>query len=288
MESSNGIEVATKRSGEQVETRLSGRSIAPGLGMGQAWVVGDVLKFSGEPPAIGQHAFDGELVRLQASFDETLAQLDQYAKRIEAEFDSTLAGVFRAHGEMLRDLFASGEFERELRASHLTAEEAVRRVLQRWYQKFERLENPSFRQRTDDVLDLGRNIIRRLRGDQDAGLQSIPEHSILVVERLLPSDVVLLPKSNAMAVVVETLGQGSHAALLAREKNIPTITEVPGILSRISSGVELLVDGFNGTLVIAPLETTRTDFQQRMEKWRTTLVIPMITLEEDMRRMRDV
>ena len=122
------------------------------------------------------------------------------------------------------------------------------------------------------MLDLGRNIIRRLRGEQDAGLKAIPEHSILVVERLLPSDVVLLPKSNVAAVVVEALGQGSHAALLAREKGIPTITEIPGILSLVSSGTELLVDGFRGMLVIAPTIATRTDFQERMEKWRATLV----------------
>ena len=133
---------------------------------------------------------------------------------------------------MLRSLFASGEFERDLRASLLPAEAVVRRVLERWYEKFKSLENPLLRQRADDVLDVGRNIIRRLCPALDAGLQSIPEHSVLVVERLLPSDVVVLPKANVAAVVVESLGQGSHAALLAREKGIPTITELPGILRR--------------------------------------------------------
>src|SRR5439155_21259350 len=239
--------------------------------MGQAWVIGDVLKASGPPAPIGPNDVDGELARLARSFEETLAELDEHARRIEVEFDAALAGIFRAHGAMLRELFASGEFERELRASRLTAEAAVRRVLQRWYQKFETLENQTFRQRADDVLDLGRNIIRRLRGEQEAGLKAIPEHSILVVERLLPSDVVTLPRSNVVAVVVETLGQGSHAALLAREKGIPTITGIP-ILGLVSSGAELLVDGFRGTLVIAPKNTTRTDFQERMEKWRATLV----------------
>src|SRR5207249_6248436 len=116
------------------------------------------------------------------------------------------------------------------------------------------------------------NIIRRLRGEQDAGFKAIPEGSILVVERLLPSDVVTLPKSNVMAVVVETLGQGSHAALLAREKGIPAIAEIPGILALVGSGTELLVDGFRGTLVIAPQVTTRAEFQERMEAWRATLV----------------
>src|SRR5439155_17972274 len=176
------------------------------------------------------------------------------------------------HGAVLRELFTSGEFERELRASLLTAEAVVRRVLQRWYDKLQKLENQTLRQRADDVLDLGRNIIRRLRGEQQAGLKAIPERSILVVERLLPSDVATLPKSNVAAVVVETLGQGSHAALLAREKGIPTISEIPGILALVRSGTELLVDGFRGTLVIAPKTTTRTDFQERVEKWRATLV----------------
>jgi len=263
---------ATTPAVEQSEVRLLGRSIAPGLGMGQAWVVGDLLNWNGPPTRIGPNDVDGELVRLAHSYEETLAELDQYAKRIEVEFDSALAGVFRAHGEMLRELFTSGEFQRELRTSLLTAEAVVRRVLLRWYQKFQALENPTFRQRADDVLDLGRNIIRRLRGEGEDGFKTIPEHRILVVERLLPSDVVSLRKSNVVAVVVETLGQGSHAALLAREKGIPTITEIPEILSQISNGTELLVDGFRDTLVIAPNATTRVDFQERLEKWRASLV----------------
>jgi phosphoenolpyruvate-protein phosphotransferase len=256
----------------QAEVRLSGRSISQGLGMGRAWVVGDVLMASGPPAPIGPNDVDGELVRLAHSFQETLAELDRYAKRIEAEFDSALAGIFRAHGVILRELFDSGEFERELRASLLTAEAAVRRVLQRWYHKFEALDNQTFRQRADDVMDLGRNIIRRLRGEQGDGFNAIPQGSILVAEHLLPSDVVLLPKANVAAVVVETLGQGSHAALLAREKGIPTVAEVPGILSQVSNGTDLLVDGFRGTVVVAPQDATRTEFLERMENWRATLV----------------
>src|SRR5260221_6953161 len=243
---------------EQQEVHLTGGSVAPGLGLGRAWVIGDELKVAGPTQPIGQDEVDHELGRLERSYEETLAELEHSAERIASEFDSTLAGIFRAHGEMLRGLFASGEFERELRASLLTAEAAVRNVLRRWYQKFEALENQTIRNRADDVLDLGRNIIRRLRGVHGAGLESIPAESVLVVQRLLPSDVVRLPKSNVSAVVVETLAQGSHAALLAREKGIPTIAELPGLLSRIASGTELLVDGFHGTLVIAPEAATRS------------------------------
>lgn len=272
MESSMGTRSATLTGLAQSEVRLSGRSISPGLGMGRAWVAADVLKSSGSPVPIGPDEVDGELVRLAHSVEETLAELDQYAQRIEVEFDAALAGIFRAHAEMLRGLFASGEFEQELRASLLTAEAVVRRVFQRWYRKFEALESQTFRERAGDVLDLGRTIIRRLRGESGARFTALPENTVLIVEQLLPSDVVTLTRSQVAAVVVGTLGQGSHAALLAREKGIPTIAEVPGLLALIRTGTELLVDGFRGTLVVAPQVSTRSEFQERVEQWRATLV----------------
>jgi phosphoenolpyruvate-protein phosphotransferase len=254
------------------EITLAGRSIAPGLGMGRAWIIGDVLNCGNTVADITTSQVDGELARFKRTIDATLAELDQYAARIEAEFDSTLAGVFRAHGQMLRDLFMTQEFERELRESLLTAEAIVQRVLKRWYKKFEAIEDPTLRERADDLLDLGRNLIRRLRGQERAALTSIPDGSVLVVERLLPSDVVQLPRSKVAAVLVESLGQGSHAALLARQRNIPTVTEIPGLASRATTGTELLVDGFRGTMVIAPQPATRADFEARLAKWRATLV----------------
>src|SRR5262249_15973081 len=254
------------------ETTLAGQGISPGLAVGPAWVVSDPLHCAGPTTSIGKDGVEKELVRLRQSFEETLAELDQQARRIEGEFDAALAGIFRAHGEMLRSLFASGEVERELRGSLLTAEAVVGRVLERWYRKIQAIENQTLRQRADDVLDLGRDIIGRLRGEQGTGFQAAPEGSILVAQQLLPSDIVLMPRSRVAAVVVEALGQGSHAALLAREKGIPTVAGFPGILSRIDSRTELLVDGFRGTLVVAPREATRTEFQERIAEWRAALV----------------
>ena len=139
----------------QPEEAFVGRAIAPGLGMGQAWVVGDVLKSARAPKAIGQGDVEHELFRLKQSFEETLAELldQEMPSRIEFEFDAAARRAFFApHGMILRDLFASGELEREVRTSLLTAETAVRRVFHRWFQKFEALENQTFRERADDVL----------------------------------------------------------------------------------------------------------------------------------------
>src|SRR5262245_25034997 len=141
------------------EATLTGRGISPGLAIGLAWVVSDPLHWGGPTTSVGKDDIEKELIRLRHAFEETLAELDPYAKRIEGEVDGGLAGIFRAHGELLSSLLASGELERELRESLLTADAVVGRVLQRWYRKIEAIENPTLRQRADDVLDLGRNVI---------------------------------------------------------------------------------------------------------------------------------
>src|SRR5437899_12801265 len=132
---------------DESEMKLTCRNISPGLAMGPAWVVRDPLHWGGPTTAIGKDDIEKELIRLRHAFEETLAELDQHAQRIEGEFDAALAGIFRAHGEMLRSLFASGELERELRESLLTAEAVVGRVLQRWHRKIEAVENQTLRQR---------------------------------------------------------------------------------------------------------------------------------------------
>src|SRR4029077_16536660 len=106
----------------------------------------DPLHWGGPTTPIGEDDVEKELTRLRYSFEETLAELDQRDRRIEGEFGATLAGIFRAHGEILRSLFASGELERELRDSLLTADTVVGRVLQRWYRKIEASGNQTFRQ----------------------------------------------------------------------------------------------------------------------------------------------
>jgi phosphotransferase system enzyme I (PtsI) len=102
-------------------------------------------------------------------------------------------------------------------------------------------------------------VIRRLRGhDDDASFDHVPPGSVIVLERLLPSDVVALSRRGIAAIVVEALAPGSHAALLAREKRIPVVAGPPGVVRRLRTGDELLVDGHRGTVFVSPdAETPR-------------------------------
>ena len=254
------------------ERSLKGTRISPGLASGTVWVAGDILDCSAEMHRIEPHQVDGEMERVRRAFVQVEAELEESARRVSEQIDPSLAEIFRAHRLMLESLLSSNEFEEELRRSLTSAAEAVKRVFRRWEAKFTAIPDETLRQRADDILDLARRVLRQLEGADTFGLAAMPAGSVLVTQRLLPSDVVGLSQPNVQAIVVESLGQGSHAALLTREKGIPTLAGLPGLLSQIRRGDEALVDAFREALIISPNPNTRRDFDHRLEEYRASLL----------------
>ena len=257
----------------RTELSFKGIRISPGLASGTVWVAGDILDYRTETYRIEPYQVDTEMERIRRAFVQVEVELEESAQRVSEQLDPSLAEIFRAHQLMLESLLASNEFERELRGASTSAGEAVKRVFRKWEEKFNVIDDETLRQRADDILDLARRVLRKLGGADGFGFAAVPPDSILVTSRLLPSDVVALSPRDVKAIVVESLGQGSHAALLAREKSIPTLAGLPGLLSQVRRGDQALVDAFREALVISPNSETQRDFEQRLEKYRASLFI---------------
>ena len=273
MNSQPAASASRKPQSSQRELTLTGTRISPGLASGTAWVAGDILDCNAEAHRIEPHQVDAEMERVRRAFAQVEAELEESARRVSEQIDPTVAEIFRAHRLMLESLLASNEFERELHGSLVSAAETVKRVFRKWEAKFAAIQDETLRERADDIVDLARRVLRQLEGADAFGLAAMPAGSVLVTQRLLPSDVVALSPRDVKAIVVDSLGQGSHAALITREKGIPTLAGLPGLLSQIRSGDEALVDTFREALIISPSPSTRLDFDQRLEAYRASLFI---------------
>ncbi len=78
------------------------------------------------------------------------------------------------------------------------------------------------------------------------------------ITELQLGDIMLAPSSDpswlplflkAGGVIVETGGYLSHSAIVARELAIPTVVNLPGILSILNDGDEVIIDGPTGTVI---------------------------------------
>ena len=271
MNSQSTLSTSSLRHSSGTELILRGLRISPGLASGTVWIASETLDHSAETYRIEPHQVEAEMERIRRAIVRVETELEESARRVSEQLDPSLAEIFRAHKLMLENLLSSNEFESELRASLTDAEEAVKKVFRKWEAKFAAIEDETLRQRADDIADLARRVLRQLNGTEVFGIGAMPAGSILVTERLLPSDIAAASPRDVKAIVVESIGQASHAALIAREKSIPVLSGLPGLLTQIRRGDEVLVDALREALIISPTPETQHDFQQRLDKYRTSI-----------------
>jgi len=244
---------------------MAGHAIAPGLAIGKAFVYTDILRRDHELYDIEKHEVVNEHGRIELAIKEVIDDLGLSAERIEEELEKDLADIFHAQKAILQDPSLLADIRKELEEELVNSEQVVKRVFRRLERKFREIEDETISQRADDIADIGRRLLRELSGIQAHVLEDMPENSVLVAMRLLPSDTVFLSRRSIKAVVVESGGTASHAALLTRELGIPAVAEIPGLLQRICQDDLLLVDGFAGKVAVNPDAETEERFRSQMQ-----------------------
>lgn len=238
--------------------------------MGEAFVFQDIFERDLEAYDLEAHQVGEEYTRIERAVAEVRKDLQLAAERIEDELETGMADVFRSHETMLRDVTLANEVREEVEKELVNAEYALQRVFRRWERKFHAMDRETFRQRGDDVVDLGRRLLRALAGIHAHSLETMPKGSILVARRLLPSDTTFFPRRLTAGIVVEVGGAGSHCALLTRQIGIPGVSEIPQLLDEISTGDLVLVDGLRGTVTVDPDEETKSRFRRQIEDHRAS------------------
>jgi phosphotransferase system enzyme I (PtsI) len=93
---------------------------------------------------------------------------------------------------------------------------------------------------------------------------------IVVADRISPSQFVLLETEKIAGLVTEHGGPTSHAAIFARSLEIPAVTGVPEVSTRLEPDEELIVDGLEGVVVVRPTRAQRAEYAAVADRYRAT------------------
>jgi phosphoenolpyruvate-protein phosphotransferase (PTS system enzyme I) len=247
-------------------TRLRGIGVSPGIAMGEA-VLTERIIFTSRKEYIPPHRVEEEMQRLKAAIAKTRENLVALKDMIREKIGEEYTFIFDAHLLILDDQSLAAGLEKLIREENVKSESALSEIHGRYQKIFDAISDEYFKQRKSDVADVLAKIYRNLASPGEENVDDTRE-KILVAHDLLPSEAALrLSHGNVLAVALDMGGATSHAAILARSLNIPTVVGLHDITQKIKSRDVLIVDGTDGEVIINPPLTIQKEFQSKREKY---------------------
>ncbi len=242
-------------------------TIIQGHGASAGVTCGPLYLFRRPPaPVYADTAEDpgAEWARFKAAQTRASLQLAGLARRAMQQGGQEAADLFETHQLLAEDLDFEDAIQRSIRLDGLTAEAAVNKAAEQFARMFREMDDAYMQARSDDILDVGRRILRILSGRAEGRLE-LEWPVILVSDELAPSETIQLDKSKILAFVTEGGSANSHSAILARTMGIPAVFGAEGLLRPEYEGQEAFVDGETGQIVLDADDETRDSLLEKQQ-----------------------
>lgn len=244
----------------------NGVPVSPGYVIAPLWVYRPIALNYVRNSAVSAKEEQYRLQRAQTSAVDQLVGL--YEKALK-EIGEDEAEIFMAHQMLLDDPDLFVEIEQKL-GQGCTAEAAVDEAVHQLSQSFEEMENEYFRERANDVRDVGRRLIHCLQDIDIDSLVSPKEPVIVVAEDLSPSDVLLMDTQKLLGICIAKGGPTSHVSILARSLGIPAMVNTGFHLDAITTGSEAVIDACDGAFILSPDSSQRLLYSGKKEAFENS------------------
>ena len=230
---------------------LKGIPAAPGIAMGKVITV-DSEELLVPRRTIADDDVAREIQRLDEALAHTRSQLQLIQKRLEHDLGQEHAEIFNAHLLVLEDQSLREEILQGLRRDKLNVEAVVNDVIRRHLKAFSRTNDEYLRERTADIEDVRKRILRNLLGKSSRMLQALTQPAVIVARDLSPSETAQMHRRHVLAFITEIGGRTSHTAIMAKSLEIPAVVGLTQAMEIIPRGKTVIVDGTRGEVIVDP------------------------------------
>ncbi len=272
--------------------QMKGEKVFQGIGVSAGVCRGKVIVLRRTRRAILKRelpddSITPEIKRFEHVLVRTRQQITEVQRRVAQTMSTSEADIFDAHLLMLEDRVLIEEVFKIIREQKANAEYAFHTASDRYIAVLEAVEDEYLRERAADLRDLTNRVLDNLMDVKDAyNLRHLSEPCILVGHDLSPSMTATLDKKYVLGFATDIGGKTSHTAILARSLDIPAAVGLQNASEELETGDYVLLDGYNGTVVVNPTDQTLFEYGQLVkikasldEKLREIQFQPAVTLD---------
>lgn len=239
---------------------IKGKSVFNGIAIGRIMVYGKE-KYAVNKRDISD--INRELYRFEIACRKVKDQLaDLYEKAIK-EVGKLNAEILDVHRMMLEDPDYLDSIKSMIVNQKVNAEFAVAKTRDSFCSMFSSMDDEYIRGRADDIKDVSNRVIFLLQGKEQNEIH-IEEPIILLTDDITPSEMIQLDKSKILSFVTKHGSINSHAAILARTMNIPTLVGVD--YPEEVNGKLGIVDGTRGKIIIEPTSSDLKEYKKKISE----------------------
>jgi phosphoenolpyruvate-protein phosphotransferase (PTS system enzyme I) len=243
----------------------TGIAVSPGVAISPAMLFGS-QGFRIPQRFVSVDAVDSEISRFQASVETVSVALGENERVAREQLGDQYAAIFSAHRMMLRDPKLNDEIETLIRTKCFSPEFASSRVLRNYAKRLQSLGNTYLAERSADVFDLEKRLLKALLGEQHPELSHLTEPVVVLAHNLTPGETANLNRDFVKGFATEAGGHTSHTAILAGALEIPAVVGIGKFLADVSAGDVVIIDGNRGEVIIDPDEATIARYKDSVKQ----------------------
>ncbi|WMC18938.1 MAG: phosphoenolpyruvate--protein phosphotransferase [Enterobacteriaceae bacterium PSpicST2] len=262
---------------------ISGISVSKGI------VFGKALLFKNKKIIINKnHIFKNKINKEIKKFiigrNKTIKQLKNI-KNIKNK-NKNKKDILDSHIMILEDY----EFEKEIinliKSKLITADYATNKIIKKQIKIIKKIENEYLKERINDIIDIGKRLIKNILNLKVNSLSSIKNKVIIVSKELTPSETAQLNLKNVLGFITEFGGITSHTSIMARALEIPAIVNTYDITNKIKNNDFLILDAINNNIYINPnlniinlVKKKKKKYEEKIKNLQKIKNLPAITID---------
>ncbi|WP_099063271.1 dihydroxyacetone kinase phosphoryl donor subunit DhaM [Serratia sp. BW106] len=199
---------------------------------------------------IGADDVLNEQQRLRQALQHTLSDLNRLAERTGSLIGKPQAAIFGAHSMLLDDPDLQQAAYTRIARQQCSAEQAWWQEMEAIAGEYRELDDEYMRARELDVRDMLRRTLSHLQ-QQPLPVITLTAPSILVMDELMPSDVVMLDRRLVLGICLSGGNALSHSAILAKAMGMPMVVGMNDCMSKTRNGQKAMLDAARGVLQLS-------------------------------------
>lgn len=267
------------------ETRIQGVGVSPGTARGELFVVeddrDDIARHHIEPSEI-----PNEIGRFETALILTRSQILEMQEQIAQSIGAKDAGIFDAHLLVVEDRTLIDEVLRKLQTDLCNVEFVFQEVAAHYAHTLSQIDDPYLRERALDIQDVTRRVVRNLQGKAPKDFLGLTHPHILLAHNITPSDTATMNRQYVLGLATDLGSRTSHTAIMARSLGIPAVVGLHDASEKLESGRQVLLDGYNGLLILDPTPETLWHYGE-LEHKRSLVAEQLTGLRETKSMTRD-